>query len=241
MSGGALRIERLRKRYGSLEALRIPELQVHEGELMAILGPSGSGKSTLLRTIAGFVHPDEGQIWLFGEEITWRPPSQRRMGVVFQQYSLFPHWSAEGNVRFALELRGLSRLEQARELNALFDLIGLQEARSRFPHQLSGGEQQRVALARALAVAPRVLLLDEPLSALDAVVRLQLREEIRRIQRATGVTTLFVTHDQHEALSLADRVAVMRAGRLEQLGTPQEKKNKKDKKTKMRIVGKQRK
>jgi putative spermidine/putrescine transport system ATP-binding protein len=217
-----LRMKGLRRQFGSVEALADFDLEVGSGELVTLLGPSGCGKTTLLRIVAGFEQPSAGQVWLEGEDITATPPNRRRMGMVFQAYSLFPNMTAEGNVRFGLRLRGLSRAEQEQRLAELFKLIGLEEARQRYPHQLSGGQQQRVALARALGPRPKVLLMDEPLSALDAQVRQSLRAEIRRIQQAEKTTTLFVTHDQEEALTLSDRVVVMNRGRIEQVGSPQE-------------------
>lgn len=218
----ALRLEGLRRRFGNVEALAAFNLEVASGELVTLLGPSGCGKTTLLRIVAGFEQPDAGQVWLEGEDITKTPPNRRHMGMVFQAYSLFPNMSAEENVRFGLRLRGLSRAEQEQRLSELFRLIGLEDVRKRYPHQLSGGQQQRIALARALAPRPKVLLMDEPLSALDAQVRQTLREEIRRIQQAEKITTLFVTHDQEEALTLSDRVVVMNRGKIEQVGSPRE-------------------
>ena len=217
-----LRLEGLGRRFGSVWALAAFDLEIGSGELVTLLGPSGCGKTTLLRIVAGFEQPSAGRVWLEGEDLTATPPNRRRMGMVFQAYSLFPNMTAEDNVRFGLRLRGLSRAEQEQRLAELFKLIGLEEARRRYPHQLSGGQQQRVALARALGPQPKVLLMDEPLSALDAQVRQSLRDEIRRIQQAEKITTLFVTHDQEEALTLADRVVVMNRGRIEQVGSPQE-------------------
>ncbi len=202
---------------GVLAAL---ELMMTDGELICLLGPSGCGKTTLLRIIAGFVAPDSGAVLVGGRDVTRLPASARRMGMVFQAYSLFPNMTALDNVRFGPRVTGSPRVEQVRRAEHLLDLVGLAQHAAKYPHQLSGGQQQRVALARALAVQPQVLLLDEPLSALDAKVRVQLREEIRRIQRETGVTTVLVTHDQEEALSISDRVAVMNEGRLLQVATP---------------------
>jgi putative spermidine/putrescine transport system ATP-binding protein len=217
-----LELRALRKTFGDVVALEHFDLTVGAGEFLTLLGPSGCGKTTALRIVAGFESPDSGAVILDDRDIANLPPSRRNMGMVFQAYSLFPNMTAEQNVAFGLRLRKVPREEQARRLERLFDLIGLSHARARYPHQLSGGQQQRVALARALAIEPRVLLLDEPLSALDARVRVQLREEIRRIQTDLGITTLYVTHDQEEALSISDRIAVMSAGRIEQLGTAQE-------------------
>ena len=217
-----LELRELRKTFGDVVALEQLDLALRAGEFVTLLGPSGCGKTTALRIVAGFESPDSGEVVLEGREITTVPASRRNMGMVFQAYSLFPNMTAEENVAFGLRLRKVASEEQARRLDRLFELIGLSHARTRYPHQLSGGQQQRVALARALAIEPRVLLLDEPLSALDARVRVQLREEIRRIQTSLGITTLYVTHDQEEALSISDRIAVMSAGRIEQLGTAPE-------------------
>jgi putative spermidine/putrescine transport system ATP-binding protein len=218
----AVRLDGLTRRYGALLALDALDLDIASGEFLALLGPSGCGKTTALRAIAGFDQPDEGRVLLDDRDITGVPASKRDMGMVFQAYSLFPNLSAADNVAFGLRVRRRSATEQKKRAAELLELVGLGDRGNRYPHQLSGGQQQRVALARALAVAPKVLLLDEPLSALDAQVRVQLREEIRRIQLDLGITTVFVTHDQAEALSIADRVGVMRAGQLEQIAAPDE-------------------
>jgi putative spermidine/putrescine transport system ATP-binding protein len=220
--GVTVRLEGLTRRYGSVLALDGLDLDIAGGELIALLGPSGCGKTTALRAIAGFERPDAGRVLLDGRDITDVPASKRDMGMVFQAYSLFPNLTVAENVAFGLKVRRRGRAEQKRRAAELLDLVGLGDRGGRYPHQLSGGQQQRVALARALAVAPQVLLLDEPLSALDAQVRLQLRDEIRRLQLEVGITTVFVTHDQAEALSVADRVGVLRAGRLEQVAGPDE-------------------
>ncbi|MGW7042674.1 ABC transporter ATP-binding protein [Streptomyces avermitilis] len=212
----------LRREFGTAVALDGLDLTVRPGELLALLGPSGCGKTTALRMLAGFEHPDSGEVLVDGEDVSRVPAHRRDAGMVFQSYSLFPHLSAVDNVAFGLRMRKVRTTERRSRAAELLDLVGLGDKGERFPHQLSGGQQQRVALARALALRPRVLLLDEPLSALDAKVRLTLREEIRRLQQELGITTLFVTHDQEEALSMADRVAVMRAGRLEQCAAPAE-------------------
>ena len=210
----------VRKTYSGRDVLAALDLDMGEGELVCLLGPSGCGKTTLLRIIAGFITPDEGRVLVAGQDVTPLPPSARRMGMVFQAYSLFPNMTALDNVRFGPRVAGQPRAEQVARAKQLLDLVGLASHMQKYPHQMSGGQQQRVALARALAVRPQVLLLDEPLSALDAKVRTQLREEIRRIQRETGVTTVLVTHDQEEALSISDRVAVMNGGKLLQVASP---------------------
>ncbi|MFJ5262728.1 ABC transporter ATP-binding protein [Streptomyces sp. NPDC088387] len=212
----------LRREFGPTVALDGLGLTVRPGEFLALLGPSGCGKTTALRMLAGFEHPDSGAVLVDGQDVTRVPAHRRDAGMVFQSYSLFPHLSALDNVAFGLRMRKVRTFERRARAAELLELVGLADKGERFPHQLSGGQQQRIALARALALRPRVLLLDEPLSALDAKVRLSLREEIRRLQQELGITTLFVTHDQEEALSVSDRVAVMRSGRLEQCAEPAE-------------------
>jgi putative spermidine/putrescine transport system ATP-binding protein len=221
-AGGGTTVEfrGVRRVFGTMAALDGLDLTIEPGELLALLGPSGCGKTTALRLLAGFDTPTSGQVLVDGKDISSTAASKRDMGMVFQSYSLFPTMSATDNVAFGLRMRGESTRERRGRAGELLELVGLAEHATKYPHQLSGGQQQRVALARALAVRPRVLLLDEPLSALDAKVREQLRDEIRRIQLELGVTTVFVTHDQEEALSMADRVGVMRAGRLEQCAAP---------------------
>ena len=213
----------LRKQFGGgVVALDRLDLDVASGEFVSLLGPSGCGKTTALRIVAGFELPDEGEVLVDGADVLHLPASRRNMGMVFQSYSLFPNMSAKSNVEYPLRIRRQPRAERDRRARELLGLVGLAKQVDRYPHQLSGGQQQRVALARALAHEPGVLLLDEPLSALDAKVRVQLREEVRRIQLELGITTLYVTHDQEEALSISDRVAVMSEGRVEQVGTPAE-------------------
>src|SRR5437870_1398939 len=217
-----LELQGLRRQFGPVVALDGIDVSLDAGEFLSLLGPSGCGKTTALRIVAGFDRPDSGAIVVGGKDVTWTPPNRRDMGMVFQAYSLFPNMTASQNVEFGLRVRGRNRAERRKRVDELLELVGLGHAGKRYPHQLSGGMQQRVALARALAIEPRVLLLDEPLSALDAKVRVQLREEIRRIQTQLGITTLYVTHDQEEALSVSDHVAVMYGGRIEQMGTPSE-------------------
>jgi putative spermidine/putrescine transport system ATP-binding protein len=208
------------RRFGDVQALAGLDLALTPGELVALLGPSGCGKTTALRVLAGFEQPDQGRVEVSGVDITHQPPNKRGMGMVFQAFSLFPNLTVADNVAFGLRVRGVAGPARGHRAAELLEIVGLSSTANRYPHQLSGGQQQRVALARALAVEPRVLLLDEPLSALDAQVRTQLRDEIRRLQQRLHITTLFVTHDQAEALSVADRVGVMRAGRLEQIASP---------------------
>ena len=217
-----VRLEGLSRHYGTVVALDNLDLTIRPGELIALLGPSGCGKTTTLRLLAGLEDADTGSINVAGRDITHLPASKRDMGMVFQAYSLFPHMTVQENVAFGLRLRRQSAAARDKRAMEMLELVELASQADRFPHQISGGQQQRVALARALAIEPQVLLLDEPLSALDAKVRAQLRDQIRRIQLEVGITTLFVTHDQEEALAIADRVGVMRAGRLEQLAVPTE-------------------
>jgi len=216
----------IEKSFGRYPALNGVGLEIAEGELLALLGPSGSGKTTLLRLIAGLEFPEKGQILFDDQDMTFVGAAERRVGFVFQQYALFRHMSVARNVAFGLDVRKRAhrpaKAEIHKRVDELLKLVELDGLGARFPNQLSGGQRQRVALARALAVNPRVLLLDEPFGALDATVRKSLRKELRRIHEATGVTTVFVTHDQEEALELADRVAILNFGRIEQVGTPAE-------------------
>ncbi|MGE3805545.1 MAG: ABC transporter ATP-binding protein [Gemmataceae bacterium] len=220
----ALRLEGLSKSFGRQPAaVNGVDLTVAAGTFFCLLGPSGCGKTTLLRLIGGYLQPDAGRILLAGDDITYRPLEERDLGMVFQNYALFPHLTARGNVAFGLEARGVPRAERQRRVEDMLERVGLAaDERMRRPGQLSGGQQQRVALARALVIEPRLLLLDEPLANLDRQLREQLRGELKEIQRRTGVTALFVTHDQEEALSLGDQVGLMMAGRLLQAGSPRE-------------------
>jgi putative spermidine/putrescine transport system ATP-binding protein len=219
-TGASVEFRGLRREFGDVKALDGLDLKITPGELVALLGPSGCGKTTALRVLAGLEQVDSGEVLVDGVNVVGVPANKRDMGMVFQAYSLFPNLTVRDNVAFGLRLRGIGTAARHKRAEELLELVGLVTQARRYPHQLSGGQQQRVALARALAIEPRVLLLDEPLSALDAQVRNQLRDEIRRLQLRVGITTLFVTHDQEEALSIADRVGVMKAGRLEQLDTP---------------------
>jgi putative spermidine/putrescine transport system ATP-binding protein len=212
----------LHRHYGPVRALDGLTLEMSPSEMVVLLGPSGCGKTTALRILAGLDTATSGQVLVGGRDMTRVPANKRDMGMVFQAYSLFPHLTVVDNVAFGLKLRGVDKRKRLARAEEMLGLVGLGEHRDRYANQLSGGQQQRVALARALAIEPSVLLLDEPLSALDAKVRVQLRDEIRRIQLEVGTTTLFVTHDQEEALAVADRVGVMKDGRLEQLASPTE-------------------
>jgi len=212
----------IRKTFGATVALESLDLDLQPGELVSLLGPSGCGKTTALRIAAGFEVPDAGIVSLSNRDITRTPAHQRNMGMVFQSYSLFPNLTVAQNIEFGLRNRKIEKAKRLTRVGEMLELIQLDDLGKRYPHQLSGGQQQRVALARALAVQPEVLLLDEPLSALDAKVRSTLRDEIRRIQTELKTTTLFVTHDQEEALAISDRIGVMSNGQLEQLGTPED-------------------
>jgi putative spermidine/putrescine transport system ATP-binding protein len=219
-TGVAVELNELTRLYGSVKALDGLSLHIEPGELVALLGPSGCGKTTALRILAGLDEATSGTVSVGGKDVSNVPANKRDMGMVFQAYSLFPHLTVLDNVAFGLKMRGKAKSERMSQSTDMLDLVGLSAHKHKYASELSGGQQQRVALARALAIQPRVLLLDEPLSALDAKVRAQLRDEIRRVQLEVGTTTLFVTHDQEEALAVADRVGVMSQGRLEQLAAP---------------------
>ncbi len=207
---------------GRTIVLKAVNLEIEAGELFFLLGPSGCGKTTLLRIIAGFIEPDSGTVLLNGRDVTWAPANTRNTGMVFQSYALWPHMTVAQNVGFGLDIRKVPAKEQERRIHEALEMVRMDEYAMRRPTQLSGGQQQRVALARAIVIKPDVLLLDEPLSNLDAKLRIELRSEIRRICKESGITTVYVTHDQKEALSMADRVAIMHLGQVEQLGTPEE-------------------
>src|SRR5687768_13025359 len=215
-----LEINNLRKSFGTYTAVQHFDMKIDKGEFISLLGPSGCGKTTTLRMVAGFETPSDGTIRIENQDITGLRPNQRKLGMVFQSYALFPNMTVADNVAFGLKVAKRPAAEIARRVEEMLKLIGLPALGGRYPFQLSGGQQQRVALARALAPKPQVLLLDEPLSALDAKIRVSLREEIRALQRDLGITTIYVTHDQEEALSMSDRIVVMNEGRVEQIGTP---------------------
>jgi len=215
-------LDRLTKRFGDTVAVDGISLAIEQGEFVSLLGPSGCGKTTTLQMIAGFVEPSAGSIRLGGEDLLRIAPSKRGLGIVFQSYALFPHMTVADNVAFGLEMRAVGRAERTRRVEETLALVGLAALAGRYPAKLSGGQQQRVALARALVIRPPVLLLDEPLSNLDAKLREEMQIELRQIQRTVGTTTILVTHDQSEALALSDRVAIMNHGRIEQVGRPHE-------------------
>ncbi|MCF7647172.1 ABC transporter ATP-binding protein [Bacillus subtilis] len=215
-----LNIKNLKKSFGTNTVVHDFSLAVEKGEFISFLGPSGCGKTTVLRMIAGFESPDQGVIEINGQDVVDLKPNKRNIGMVFQAYALFPNMTVAQNVAFGLRVSGKPKAEIDATVKEMLELIRLEHLADRFPYQMSGGQQQRVALARALATKPQVLLLDEPLSALDAKIRISLREEIRAIQRQLGITTVFVTHDQEEALSISDRIVVMHEGKADQIGTP---------------------
>ena len=217
-----MRLEGVRKRYGEVVALDGVDLEIRRGEFFSLLGPSGCGKTTLLRLLAGFETPDAGRVLIGGKDMAGVPPYERPVNTVFQNYALFPHMTVAGNIAFGLRMKGLSQGEIRKKVAWALELVDLLGLEGRYPRELSGGQKQRVALARALVLEPQVLLLDEPLSALDLKLRQELRVELMQLQRRLGTTFVFVTHDQEEALVMSDRIAVMRAGRVEQVGLPDE-------------------
>jgi len=218
----SLSIEKLTKRFGVSTAVEDLDLSVREGELVALLGPSGCGKTTTLRMVAGFLPPSSGRVLFDREDVTHLPAHKRSTGMVFQSYALFPHMTAAQNVGFGLEMRALNAAERNTKVEEALKLVRLSHLGSRLPRELSGGQQQRVALARALVINPKLFLLDEPLSNLDAKLRAEVRIEIRALQQRLGLTTLLVTHDREEALTMADRLVVMEGGRVRQIGSPRE-------------------
>jgi len=215
-------LERLKKTFGASVAVADFSLDIADGELVAFLGPSGCGKTTTLRMIAGFIEPTAGRIRIGEDDVTHMPVHQRNTGMVFQRYALFPHMTVSENVLFGLEMHKVEPVERDKRMHAALDMVRMASLHDRYPRQLSGGQQQRVAIARALAIQPRVFLLDEPLSNLDAKLRVEVREEIRALQRELGLTTIFVTHDQEEALAVADRMAIMHDGKVQQIGSPED-------------------
>ncbi len=221
-SGQSLTLDGITHAYGASKAVDDVTLEIGGGELVALLGPSGCGKTTLLRIIAGFINQTEGRVIVAGQPIDHLPPHRRTVGIVFQNYALFPHMNVADNIAYGLAARGVAQAEQKSRVAEMLALVKLEAMADRFPRQLSGGQQQRIALARALAVRPSILLLDEPFAALDKNLRLDMQIEIKRIQRMAGTTAIIVTHDQEEALSMADRVAVLSQGRLEQFASPTE-------------------
>lgn len=217
-----IRFDRVTKSFGPLTVVENLDLDIARGEFVSLLGPSGSGKTTLLMLLAGFEEPTKGCVWVDGRRIEHLPPHKRNMGVVFQSYALFPHMSVADNVAFPLQMRGVSKAEKAGRVARALDMVQLGSFKDRRPSQLSGGQQQRVALARALVFEPNVVLMDEPLGALDKNLRTQMQLDIRELHRRLGLTVVFVTHDQTEALTMSDRIAVFNKGRIEQIGTPSE-------------------
>ncbi len=218
----SVELREVSKRFGSVAVVESVSLQIRPGEFFSLLGPSGCGKTTTLRIIAGFVQPDAGEVFIGGRRVTHLPPNERDVNMVFQHYALFPHLTVEQNVAFGLEIQKLPRAQIRERVGWALELVRLSGLGSRYPHQLSGGQQQRVALARALVTQPSVLLLDEPLGALDLKLRQEMQWELKRLQRELKITFLYVTHDQGEALTMSDRLAVMNHGRVLQVGTPQE-------------------
>lgn len=221
IGGSPVRFTQIAKTYGNFTAVHPLDLDVAAGEFIAFLGPSGSGKTTTLMMLAGFETPSKGQIFVGDRDITHVPPAKRNIGMVFQNYALFPHMTVEQNIAFPLKMRGMSESDQRQAIGRVLEIVGLTKFSHRYPTQLSGGQQQRVALARAIVFEPPVLLMDEPLSALDKYLRSHLQTEIKRIQRDTGITVVYVTHDQDEAMTMSDRICVMRDGRIAQMGAPE--------------------
>ncbi len=222
MSAPVVSIRNLSHAFGALTVLHELSLDIEPGEYLVLLGPSGSGKTTLLSILGGFLQPTKGEVLIDGRDCTRMPPAKRPTTTVFQDYALFPHMSVGANVAFGLRMNGVAKTERARQARETLALVGLEQALDKKPHQLSGGQRQRVALARALVNQPKVLLLDEPLGALDLKLRENMQEELKALQKALGITFVFVTHDQGEALSMADRVAVFNDGKIMQVGTPEE-------------------
>src|SRR5690349_19824470 len=221
-TGNAVTLEGVTKRFGGVTALHEANVSIRQGELMTLLGPSGCGKTTMLNLVAGFFMPDSGEITIDGARVSHLPTYKREIGMMFQNYALFPHMTVVDNVGYGLRMRGVNKVDIKKRVDDALSLVKLKGLGDRKPRQLSGGQQQRVAIARALVINPKVLLLDEPFSALDKNLRISMQVEVKEIQRKLGVTTIFVTHDQSEALSLSDRIAVMAEGRIRQLGTPDE-------------------
>ena len=218
----SLEFQSVRKEYGAFVALDGVTIDIQAGEFMTLLGPSGSGKTTMLMSIAGFVEPTAGTIKLDGNEITHLPPEKRNFGVVFQGYALFPHLTVRDNIYYPLRVRGLSKADAEPQIQSTLEIVQLDQLADRYPKQLSGGQQQRVALARAMVFSPELLLLDEPLSALDRALRKELQRELKDLHERLGTTFIYVTHDQEEALSMSDRIAILRDGQIQQLGRPEE-------------------
>jgi putative spermidine/putrescine transport system ATP-binding protein len=222
MTNPAIRFEKVSRHFGDVKAVDAVDLEIRDGEFFSMLGPSGSGKTTCLRMIAGFDRPTAGQIFLYGQEVSSLPPFERDVNTVFQDYALFPHMTIDDNVAYGLMIKGVSKAERRKRVDDMLELVQLPGFGYRKPSQLSGGQRQRVALARALINHPKVLLLDEPLGALDLKLRQQMQVELKSIQKRVGITFIFVTHDQEEALTMSDRIAVFNQGKIEQIGTPSE-------------------
>src|SRR5574339_497788 len=221
-STSAIRFDQVSRHFGEVKAVDQVDLEIRDGEFFSMLGPSGSGKTTCLRMIAGFDRPTSGNIFLYGQDVSDLPPYERDVNTVFQDYALFPHMTIEDNIAYGLMIKGISKAERYRQVDEMLDLVRLPGFGHRKPSQLSGGQRQRVALARALINGPKVLLLDEPLGALDLKLRQQMQVELKAIQRRVGITFIFVTHDQEEALTMSDRIAVFNEGKIVQVGTPSE-------------------